>query len=314
MNRILITGGFGFLGGRIAKFLSSNGFEIYLGSRKRQDIPYWLKNAKPVVINWDSVQELSKICENVNYVIHTAGMNSEDSIKNPILAFEFNVLNTMKLIEASYYSRVKKFIYLSTAHVYSSPLVGLISEDTCPKNLHPYATSNLSAEFAVAYANSKNYFRGYNLRISNGFGAPSYPDVNCWNLLVNGLCRQAIENRILKLNSSGEQERDFIPIKNISSIIRKLIQLNQDNVPNLLNVGSGVSMKVIQMAFLIQKRCNVLFGYTPRLEIQNFNDDKTVEPLEYSISRLMDFGLSESCNLEDELDQLLLFCDVHFGK
>ena len=82
-------------------------------------------------------------------------MNSQDCANDPVAALEFNGVATTRLVSAALSSGVKKFIYLSTAHIYSSPLVGKISEETYPKNFHPYATSHLAGEMAVLKAYKK---------------------------------------------------------------------------------------------------------------------------------------------------------------
>ncbi|EOQ98016.1 NADH(P)-binding protein, PF13460 family [Leptospira wolbachii serovar Codice str. CDC] len=314
MSSILITGGFGLLGGRIARHLSANGSQVILGSRFKKEVPDWLETAEVQQMNWNDLSQLSAICDNVDIIVHSAGMSAEECAENPLAAFEFNTLGTMKLIEASKKSKkVKKFIYLSTVHVYKSPLEGLISEETCPNNLHPYASSHRSAEFGVLYANSAKVFRGYNLRLSNGFGAPTHPDVKCWKLLVNDLCRQAVENGVIKLNSTGIQKRDFIPIKNITSIIGKLVLKENDGASGLLNVGSGTGMTILEMSHQIQKRCHVLFGYTPELKVPKSEINETEKVFEYSIDRLRSLSLAEFCNIDEELDELLLFCKKNFG-
>ena len=55
------------------------------------------------------------------------------------------------------------------------------------------------------------------LRLANGFGKPIDPNSNCWKLFINDVCKQAIINNKIKLNSRGNQTRNFI---NISELIR----------------------------------------------------------------------------------------------
>ena len=145
-----------------------------------------------VLIDWFDSSSLKSACESVHVIIHTSGMNAPNSKNNPIKAFEVNGLLTGKLIEAAKTKKVKRFIYLSTAHVYSSPLLGNVTEDICPRNLHPYATSHLAGENILI---SDDGIQGVVLRLSNSFGAQVHKDVNCWMLLINDLCRQAVEDK-----------------------------------------------------------------------------------------------------------------------
>ena len=108
---------------------------------------------------------------------------------------DFNGVATKRLVEAASRAGVKKFIYLSTAHVYASPLVGTITEQTLPNNSHPYASSHLAGESAVLNADERGVIQGVVMRLSNAYGAPMHKGVNCWMLVVNDLCRQAVQTR-----------------------------------------------------------------------------------------------------------------------
>ena len=153
--RILITGGFGFVGGRLAVHLAQAGHQIVLGSRNASSPPIWLPQAEVVQIVWEDDRTLEHCCDGVDGVIQAAGMNEQDCAAGPVAALDFNGVATARLIEAASRAGVKKFIYLSTAHIYASPLVGTITEETFPRNLHPYATSHLAGEHAVLSASSR---------------------------------------------------------------------------------------------------------------------------------------------------------------
>ena len=136
--RILITGGLGYIGARLAKYLIKNTSNtIIIGTRKNIDTIDWLPKVKFVNTLWNSSKELEKICQDVDIVIHSAGMNAMDCSAEPSLALEVNGIYTARILQASINQKVKRFIYLSTAHVYSAPLEGKITERSICKNLHP---------------------------------------------------------------------------------------------------------------------------------------------------------------------------------
>ena len=169
--RILISGGFGFVGGRLGQHLQEAGHQIVLGSRKLTAPPEWLRKAKVVKMDWNDYDSLASVCVGSDVIIHAAGMNAQDSLANPAEALAFNGVATARLLDAGCKASVQRFIYFSTAHVYSSPLEGTITEETCPRNLHPYATSHLAGESVVLYANQQKKIEGIVLRLSNAFGA-----------------------------------------------------------------------------------------------------------------------------------------------
>ena len=313
---ILITGGFGFVGGRIAVHLAHAGHQIILGTRHSIASPDWLPQAEVAKIVWDDEVVLERSCDGVDLIIHAAGMNAQDCNADPVAALAFNGLATARLVEAASRSSIKKFIYLSTAHVYANPLVGTITEKTCPSNLHPYATSHLAGEHAVLNASSHGGFKGIVLRLSNAFGAPMQKDANCWILLVNDLCKQAVETRALVLQTSGMQQRDFISLTDVCRTIEKLVIGHTElNPANVFNVGEGMSQSVLEMAKLIQQRCIKVLGFEPELKHKHVEFNEQHSSLNYRTDNLNSLGIDcKSSGYLEEIDSLLRFCQDIFSQ
>ena len=141
--KILVSGSSGYLGGRLSRYLLMRGIDVICGVRKSKNFKKELLESNTVEINWNDFKELTDICLNVDVVIHTAGMNARDCENNPKDAMLFNGSRTGDFIRASKKAGVKKFIYLSTVHVYSPELTGFITEQSIAKNKHPYTYSNL---------------------------------------------------------------------------------------------------------------------------------------------------------------------------
>ena len=68
-------------------------------------------------------------------MVHAAGMNSKDCVSDPQGAHLFNGFSTGQLVKAASQKSVEKFMYISTAHVYSDQLIGSIDENTTAKIL-----------------------------------------------------------------------------------------------------------------------------------------------------------------------------------
>lgn len=311
--RILITGGFGFLGGRLAVHLTQVGHQIVLGSRNAITSPAWLPQAEVAQIEWGDSSALEQCCSGVDIVIQAAGMNSQDCATDPVAALDTNGVATARLVAAACRANVQRFIYLSTAHVYASPLEGTFSEETCPRNLHPYATSHLAGENAVLYASQRGEITGYILRLSNAFGVPMHSAVNCWMLLVNDLCKQVIESRKMVLSSSGLQQRDFISIAGVCRVLEHL-STNASNkiISNILNVGSEQSQTVLEMAELIQQRSEKVLGFLPDIQRPNMDSNKQHEKLTYQSTRLTEITGQINFNNTNEIDYLLEYCCSSF--
>lgn len=314
--RFLITGGFGFVGGRLAGHLAQAGHQIVLGSRQAVPPPAWLPQAAVVQMNWDDATALERICNGVDVVIQAAGMNARDCSLDPVAALAFNGLATARLVAAASRAGVKRFVYLSTAHVYANPLVGTVSEDTCPRNLHPYATSHLAAEHAVLSAGERGEIQSIVLRLSNAFGAPMHKDVNCWMLLVNDLCRQAIQTQKLILYTSGQQQRDFIAMSEVCRVAERLAFGSGDECETgIFNIGAGMAQSVVSMAQNIQQCCVKVLGFEPELQREHDQAMHSIAPLTYRADRLSEIGIElGAIHDQEEIENLLRFCNTAFGS
>jgi UDP-glucose 4-epimerase len=312
--RILITGGFGFVGGRLAVHLAQEGHKIVLGSRNSIAPPAWLPQADVMQIEWDNSRALEHTCNGADVVIQAAGMNAQGCASDPIAALAFNGVATARLVAAASRSGVQRFIYLSTAHVYANPLVGTITENTCPHNLHPYATSHLAGEHVVLSASQRGQIQGIVLRLSNAFGAPVHEDVNCWTLLVNDLCRQAVTKRSIKLKTSGVQRRDFVTLQDVSRAVSHLLDLRKEHMGDgVFNIGGAWPPRVIDMAVLIRQRCSAVLGFVPAFIHTVPDEGETELDLDFKIDRLLSSGFELSGNAATEIDATLLFCHEAFS-
>ena len=314
--KVLITGGFGYLGGRLAQFLAAQGTaEIILGSRRQAESPPWLPQAMVVQTQWGSPISLEKICSGVDAVIHLAGMNAQDCTVDPVAALEQNAVATARLIQAAVRQGVKRAIYLSTARVYGSPLSGLITEETCPVSLHPYATSHHAGEHVVRAAHQRGEIEGIVIRLSNAFGAPAHKDANCWMLLVNDLCRQAVTTQRMVLRSSGLQRRDFIPLADACRAIDHLLYLPvQKLTKGILNVGGEWSPTVWEVACLVQERCEVALATQPELIRIPPQIGETAAALDYRFDVLRQSGFQPGSDWPGEIDRLIEFCKASFSR
>mgnify|MGYP003952193645 CR=1 FL=1 len=313
--RVLISGGFGFVGGRLAQHLHKAGHLITLGSRRACSPPDWLPEAEVVKLNWNDFGSLFNASAGADLIIHSAGMNAQDCSADPSEALAFNGVATARFVDAACKARVKRFIYLSTAHVYGSPLTGTITEDTCPRNLHPYATSHLAGENVVLYANSCKQIEGIVMRLSNVFGAPAHPSVNCWMLLIQDLCRQAVVTGRIVLNSSGLQLRDFIPMKRVCEIFQELSTVDIAwSFDTPINLGSSNSVSVRFIAELVQARCLYLLGRSPTIHIPPSASIIKTLPFEFSTHKLAQLCLPSNIDMESEIDSLLRFCIRYFSR
>jgi len=312
--RVLITGGFGFIGGRLAHYLCEANVEVILGTRKNTNVsPEWLPQSQVIQTKWEDLSSLKTACNGVDVVIHTAGMNAGDCKKHPVEALRVNGLSTANLLYCAISSGVKKLIYVSTGHVYNNPLQGEIAECDNLNNIHPYASSHRAGEDIVRYAHQKQFIEGVVIRLSNSYGTPMHKRVNCWMLLVNGLCRQAVKTGRMSLLSSGVQHRDFFPISSLCKVLQALIVKDRQTLGDgLFNLGCGKSMSVWDMACLTQSRCEKLLDKKVPLSKSSSSGDST--GLNYVVQKLKNTGIDYDIDHINEIDSLLNFCVNNFSE
>lgn len=316
--RILVTGGFGFLGGRVGFALREAGHEVVFGAREPNFAPKGVDWGEMVKIDWDDERSLERICCGVDVVVHAAGMNAADCSKDPVGALLFNGVATARLAQSAVCSHVKKMIYFSTAHVYSSPLVGEITEDTLPRNDHPYATTHLAGEKALLGATKGSATDGIVLRLSNVFGRPVHAAVNCWMLLVNDLCKQVVVDGKMVLQTPGRQMRDFLPMEDLLQVVLGLIEKSERLEQRVYNLGAGRSERVLEMAERIRDRVIKNFGKEVpifRPESVEMGDERE---LVYRIAAICETGCAKNLGKIEssvkEIYDLLQYCRINFGK
>jgi UDP-glucose 4-epimerase len=314
MSSILITGGTGFVGGRIAKKLSGK-VGVIVSSRKTIETAVLALHGPILQVQHQKLLSVGSFPKNVKTVIHLAALNEWDSVQFPSEAIRINIDETRILLENALANGVENFIYFSTAHIYGSPLHGTITELSLPAPIHPYSITHRAAEDFVLAAAAQRKIHSIVIRLSNSFGAPVLATVNRWTLLANDLAKQAIEKGRLSLLSNGCQFRDFVCLTDVENVIVDMINRGPENCrQGIYNLGSGKAMKVIELAEKIVTIYRELFGEKITINFPA-NSATTEEPrLTYSIDRLLAEGFVIGNDFENELKQLLLFCHQNFTK
>ncbi len=183
---VLLVGGFGNLGGRIAAHLSQiQNHQIVLASRKKQAAPLWAKDAQTIQLDVTDPTTFTNIPKSVNCIVQLAATNDVDSAQNPELARTVTTEGTASLLNTAIHNGIERFVYFSTAHVYGAPLQGMFTESSTTHAVHPYATTHLEAESAVAAAHENGDIQGIRVRLSNGFGRPMAYEAADWRTLTS---------------------------------------------------------------------------------------------------------------------------------
>lgn len=313
MTRVLITGGRGYVAGRLAQGLPASGWTPRLGSRHPDAIVRATDHRTEYVrTDYDTPESLRAACRDCAAVVHLAAPDEVESAADPEAAFIASAIGTRRLVEAAAGAGVRRFIRLSTAHVYG-PLQGTIDERSCPRPTHPYGIAHRAAEDWVLAADPAPPMSRVVVRLSNGFGAPVQPATSRWKLLVNDLCRQAVETGTLTLRSDGGAWRNFLPLGDVERLAVHLLDVDDAALePGVFNAGSAQSMRVMDMVERVAGRCELLLHRRPPI-VAPPPAGHEYPHLHYGIDRLLGTGFMPLGDVDGEIDRLLRVCLEWFG-
>ena len=305
---VLLTGGFGNLGGRItAAIAATNRWNIKLISRSALTAPNWAPDAEIIRLDLTKRPPVSTICDGVDAVIHLAALDDTAAKNNVELANYLSGNATQYLIENATRFNVDRILFMSTAHVYADSLIGNISEESITSSTHPYATSHMLGEQALI--NAKDLVTGVRIRCANGFGYPIDSSTELKNTLMNDLCQQVVQTGVITLRSSGTQPRNFVPFSDVAAATIHLLELDKTQLGDgLFNVGCTSSCSVLAMAHLVAERARQVLGVDCPIVRPDSAEKTEPQMLDYSISKLLATGFSPSNSVDEEIDGLLRSC------
>ncbi len=315
MENILITGGLGYIGGRIAHYFAEThpAAKIHLTTSKiRRALPSWAKNFPVLEMDLGNPESVARCVGSSRFdaIVHLAALNEHDSLADPLLAYRINTLGAYHLLKEAGASGTNRVLYFSTFHVYGKTKPGaVITEETPTFPAHPYASTHRAAEDIMAYFKTYHGLRTAVFRLSNGFGSPMDAQMNCWTLVVNDLCRQAVTQGRMVLKTSGKQHRDFIPLGDVARAVELFLYDRRDDDwgDGLYNLGGEFSMSILDMAHRIAACYERCFGSRPELVVGN-DEGGGGHPVRFSIEKLKALGFKPRMDIDDEIMKTLSLC------
>ncbi len=276
---IIIAGINGYLGFRTKKYFKNKGFNIY--NFKKKIFP-----------------------RNVDIIINMSGPPQDYCEKYPNKTRYMRSNLNRKLVRLAIKKKSKFFFYISTMHVYRD--AKYLKEDSKTYSKNSYGTSHINGENEIIRASKDHKNINFKiLRLTNCIGAPHKKNCNSWKLLVNDLCKQAIEKNIIKLNSTTNVQRDFISIE---FFLSSMLQIINDNTKNLiLNISSQKSISILSIAKKIQQRFYYLFKRKIRIKhsIRKMSSRRIVKS---------SINFKHKNNLIKPIDQTLIYAKKSFGN
>jgi len=307
--KVLITGASGLVGGRLFVYLKKKRVNVYPVSRKK----LYYKKIEFKKIVWESHNNLKKLCKNIDVIIHCAGLNAQKCQKSYKNALKVNFFLTKKLFKIAESEKVKLFLFLSTAHVYSNSLTGTISESSKARGKHPYGLTNRKAENFLTKSKSKITKRII-IRASNLFGYPVFKKTNCWHLLINNLCKEIIEKNKLTIKSPKNEYRNFAGVETFCKFIFILINSfskKKSYFPNIINYGSNYNLTLLKVAKTIRDRSKLILKRKIKLIVKNKELIRSKQ-LNYKSLFLKKIKFNSDKYFLNEIDWLLNYCKKNY--
>jgi UDP-glucose 4-epimerase len=311
MMRVLVTGGSGYIGGRLLQRMSADsGVTVTVATRRPCTIN--LPGVRTLTVDWAADDSICNACRDQDVVMHLAAMNEPDSERDPKGALWSNGFATLALLEGARVSNVRRFVYASTSKVFGANLAGVIDERSVPRPASNYAITHRVAEDYVLAAHDKNEVEGMVLRLSNGLGAPANPKTNAWMLIANDLCRQAAGNQIV-LRSSGLAWRNFIAMADVISALQHALDMPREKLADgLFHLGGTQSMRIWDLAARIATRAELLFGRPIATERTAPAPGEQHALLDWRIDKFVSTGWRPVASINDEIDATLRICRDYF--
>jgi len=251
VNRVLVTGGAGFIGSALCRTLAASVDQVVvlddLSSGRAENL-----EGVDVTFHHGSVLDetlVDRLVSMVDVVFHLACKGVRHSIHDPRGNHEVNASGTLILLEASRRSGVRRFVYTSTSEVYGTALQTPMPEShpTYPHTV--YGGAKLAGE-----AYTRAYHRVYGLetvvvRPFNAYGPRSHHEGDSGEVIPKFLVRAMNGNPPI-IFGDGSQTRDFTYVDDTASGIAQAGEA-EAVVGETVNLGSGSEVRIDDLAGII---------------------------------------------------------------
>lgn len=261
LQKVVITGGAGFIGSNLISHLNENGTDEILiiddfstGSHKNIE---HFNNLKIIDSRVEDIADLESKLEGYDFCFHlAAGVGVKYIMDNVSKALNTNIQATHKIFNACSQMNVPILI-TSTSEVYGVSNDPVWTEESKsllgpPTKLRwSYATSKLIDEFmALAEFNDGN-LNPIIVRLFNIIGSNQSSE---FGMVVPKFVEAALENRDIIIHGSGEQTRSFTWVGDVVNYFRELALLKPYG--EIFNIGQPEEVSIKNLAELVIKKSN----------------------------------------------------------
>lgn len=263
-QRIVVTGGAGFIGSHLLDSLLDEGHSVlcldnfndsYTPQVKQANVERHLTKPGFLLIHGD-ILDYDKLRQcfsewRPDIVVHLAARAGvRDSLENPFLYTEVNVNGTLHVLHAAVQSGVKKFVFGSSSSVYGLQEKAPFSEDApilTPAS--PYAATKIAGE-ALCHTYAHLYKMPIvALRFFTVFGPRQRPD-----LAIHKFARLMLEKKPITVYGDGTSRRDYTYVDDIIQGIRAAINYEPPHGYDVFNLGNSQTVELRELVRILEEK------------------------------------------------------------
>jgi UDP-glucose 4-epimerase len=290
MNKILVTGGCGYIGSHTIVDLIQNGFDVVCADNNSRSneamlngvekiINKKIKNYKVDLCIYDDTYAIFQENPDIKGIIHFAAYKAVgESVEKPLLYFENNLNSLINILKCAEEFNIPHFVFSSSCTVYGNPDVIPVTEETPQKPAEsPYGATKQMGEQIVQETIKSNSLNAILLRYFNPVGA--HPSINIGELPIGrpaNLVPAITQTAIGKLptmqvygtdydTKDGSCVRDYIHVCDIAHAHTLALNylINKQNTSNceVFNLGTGNGYTVLEVIAAFEKVSGVKLNY-----------------------------------------------------
>jgi len=271
--KIIVTGGAGFIGKHLVKFLITKGINVTIFdnfSNSERNSTTYLKNQGVKIIEGDirKIKDIDNAVKDHDVVIHLAAKISiEESIENPSETFDVNVNGTKNVLNACKKNHIKKIIVSSSAAVYGESLPNIkLTEKSETHPISPYGESKIKMENEIKKFVEKHNVNYIILRFFNIFGLGQSSE---YAGVITKFIKKIEINKPLEIFGDGMQTRDFISINDVVDSIFYSLKNGKNQTYNIAS-GNPTTIKYLAelMISLYKKDLKIIYNDVKKGDIR----------------------------------------------
>lgn len=253
-QKILITGGMGFIGTALTKsLLNFNDVTVFDNFSVNENTEEFLKNNVTVVKgDLSKTDDYQKLSTDYDIVFHLAAdPEVRLDVTNSQSIFKNNILSTHRLLEWMKTIDSKKLVFTSTSAVYGDVQIFPTPETTQCFPISLYAGSKLACESMISSYCHTYQKTGIAIRLANVVGSYSKHGI-----LFDMLNKLRNDQKQLKILGDGTQNKSYLYIDDCISGLLNIAQKSTQNF-QVINLGSDTQIQVKDIINIILKHTNL---------------------------------------------------------